>query len=51
MAGSLTDIVSRMSSLRTEEAWLNKACATMLAGSPISWHLAYIQSQLGTKLR
>lgn len=50
MAGSLTDIVSRMSSLSTPEVWLNKACVTMLAGSPISWHLAYIQSQLSTKL-
>lgn len=50
MAGSLTDIVSRMSTLSTDEAWLNKACSTMLAGSPISWHLAYIQTQLGTKL-
>ncbi|MCS6240627.1 enoyl-CoA hydratase/isomerase family protein [Shewanella baltica] len=50
MAGSLEDIVTRMSTLASEDAWLMKARDTFLAGSPISWHLVNIQSQLGTKL-
>ncbi|MGL5048656.1 MAG: enoyl-CoA hydratase/isomerase family protein [Shewanella sp.] len=50
MAGSLQDIAARMSTLVSEEQWLIKARDSFLAGSPISWHLVYIQSQLGTKL-
>lgn len=50
MAGSLEDIVMRMSTLVSEEAWLMTAKETFLAGSPISWHLVYIQAQLGNKL-
>lgn len=50
MAGSIEDIVSRMSTLVSEETWLMKARDTFLAGSPISWHLVYAQAQLGTKL-
>ena len=50
MAGSLEDIVTRMSTLASEDAWLMKARDTFLAGSHISWHLVNIQSQLGTKL-
>ena len=50
MAGSLTDIATRMSTLVSNDAWLLKARDTFLAGSPISWHLVYSQAQLGTKL-
>ncbi len=50
MAGSLQDIAARMSTLVSEEKRLMKARDTFLAGSPISWHLVYIQGQLGTKL-
>ncbi|QYJ77773.1 enoyl-CoA hydratase/isomerase family protein [Shewanella acanthi] len=49
MAGSLEDIVARMQHLDTTEKWLLKARDTLLAGSPISWHLVYRQAQLGTK--
>lgn len=50
MQGSLSEIITRLSGLVTDEPWLQRAKATCLAGSPISWHLIYAQSQLGTKL-
>ncbi|GGI74698.1 enoyl-CoA hydratase/isomerase family protein [Shewanella gelidii] len=50
MSGSATDIVNRMQALETEEKWLQRAQKTLLAGSPISWHLIIAQAQLGTEL-
>ena len=50
MNGSLEDIVNRMAELETDEKWLSRAKAAMLAGSPLSCQLIYEQFKLGQEL-
>ncbi|QSX34936.1 enoyl-CoA hydratase/isomerase family protein [Shewanella avicenniae] len=50
MDGRIGEIVSRMQQLASSETWLERAKATMLAGSPQSWLLADAQCQLGREM-
>ncbi|SFB35513.1 Enoyl-CoA hydratase/carnithine racemase [Collimonas sp. OK607] len=42
---SLAQIVAAITALETDDAWLNKAAASLAAGSPGSVHLAYLLLQ------
>ena len=48
MSGSLLEIDSKLNALSADFDWLAKARANYLAGSPLSIHLGFKQSQLGT---
>ncbi|MCE9678975.1 enoyl-CoA hydratase/isomerase family protein [Shewanella sp. AS1] len=50
MQGTLPEIMARAKDYQTEQPWLERALATMLAGSPLSIQLIYEQSRLGTEL-
>ena len=50
MAGDLSQIMAKVSAYNTDQPWLERALETMLAGSPLSLHLVYEQSRLGTEL-
>lgn len=50
MAGTLAEIIERVSDLDCNDSWLERPLKTLLSGSPISWHLIYRQAQLGTSL-
>ncbi|NRD74779.1 enoyl-CoA hydratase/isomerase family protein [Shewanella sp. VB17] len=50
MAGSLSDIVERVSTADFTDSWLARPMETFLSGSPISWHLIFRQATLGTDL-
>tara|TARA_B100001094_G_scaffold333396_1_gene411429 strand:+ start:3035 stop:4126 length:1092 start_codon:yes stop_codon:yes gene_type:complete len=46
MSGNLNDIEERIQTLDTSLPWLQRACKTMLAGSPLSRALVWYQHQL-----
>lgn len=50
MEGDLSQIMARVAAYETDQPWLERALNTMLAGSPLSLHLVYEQSRLGTEL-
>ncbi|WP_428617635.1 enoyl-CoA hydratase/isomerase family protein [Shewanella sp.] len=50
MEGELADIMTKVKAVEDGEPWLARALSTMLAGSPLSLHLVYQQSLLGTEL-
>ncbi len=50
MDGELNEIMTRVKAVEDAEPWLSRALSTMLAGSPLSLHLVYQQSLLGTEL-
>lgn len=50
MQGSLADIIGRFQQLETELVWLQRAQKSLLKGSPLSWYIAYAQSQLSSEL-
>lgn len=50
MAGSLNDIVERVSAADFSGSWLARPMETFLSGSPISWHLIFRQAMLGVDL-
>lgn len=50
MAGDLSQIMSKVGEYNGDKPWLERALSTLLAGSPLSLHLVYQQSCLGSEL-
>ncbi|WP_299787871.1 enoyl-CoA hydratase/isomerase family protein [uncultured Shewanella sp.] len=50
VAGSLVEIIDRVSGFDSNGSWLERPIKALLSGSPLSWHLIYRQAQLGTSL-
>ncbi|WP_110458153.1 enoyl-CoA hydratase/isomerase family protein [Shewanella algidipiscicola] len=50
MSGDLAQIMAKVTAAQHQLPWLERAINTLLAGSPLSLHLVYEQSRLGTEL-